>query len=239
MNDQNIIKEQIIITLEEIVEQSQVIDKYQNRIPQIELDIVLENIRKLYTKYNVLNKLNASFKHIDSIEPETEKIGHPIETIIKKEVIIEDSPKTAKKEKSAEKKPTTEKETEKIPSAKTPVLDLFAVNGKSLADKPADDKKSIHENLTSGDDKSIAAKLSQNPIHDLKSAIGINEKFLFVYELFDGDMETYKTGIEQLNNYNNLDEAIKQLQYFSTKYEWDQETDAYLKLYNFIQRKYL
>lgn len=239
MIDQNIIKEQIIITLEEIVEQSQVIDKYQNRIPQIELDIILENIRKLYDKYNVLNKLNSSFKHIDSIEPETEKIAPPSEIIIKKEVIIEEATKTIKKENGVETKPKTEKEAEIIPSEKTAVLDLFVDDEKTLANKLTDDKKSIHENLTSEDDKSVAAKLSQNLIHDLKSAIGINEKFLFIYELFDGDMEAYKDGIEQLNNHNNLDEAIKQLQYYSNKYEWDKETDAYIKLNNFIQRRFL
>ena len=40
-----------------------------------------------------------------------------------------------------------------------------------------------------GEDRSLAAKLQQNPVQDLKAAIGINDKFLFVNELFGGSME--------------------------------------------------
>ena len=46
--EKNIIKEEIVEILEVIVEQSEVISSYEKQIPQIEIDIILSNIRDLY-----------------------------------------------------------------------------------------------------------------------------------------------------------------------------------------------
>jgi len=53
-------KQEISSIIEVIIEQTETILSFEEgQIPQIELDLVCENIRKLYTNYNILNKLNS------------------------------------------------------------------------------------------------------------------------------------------------------------------------------------
>ena len=57
------IKEEIKNILEVLNEQFAIIDEHQKRIPQIELDIVMANIRHFYELFYELNKLNSYHKN--------------------------------------------------------------------------------------------------------------------------------------------------------------------------------
>ena len=81
--------------------------------------------------------------------------------------------------------------------------------------------------------------MQKNPISDLKAAIGINEKFLFINELFKGKLDEYKNAIEHLNNLESFNKAIQYLNQLKDSYEWEEDTEAFLKLYDFIHRRYL
>ncbi len=59
------------------------------------------------------------------------------------------------------------------------------------------------------DDKSIVENLTNRPLADLRAAIGINEKFLFVNELFGGSLQEYNQAIQALNQAGNLDSALE------------------------------
>lgn len=45
-------------------------------------------------------------------------------------------------------------------------------------------------------------------IKDLRSAIGLNDKVMFIRELFNNNVENYNYVMEQLNNCSNMDEAM-------------------------------
>jgi hypothetical protein len=53
----------------------------------------------------------------------------------------------------------------------------------------------------------LASKLQDGPIKDLKKAIGINERFQFVQELFKGDEAMYDRSIKTINGFENMAEA--------------------------------
>jgi hypothetical protein len=53
----------------------------------------------------------------------------------------------------------------------------------------------------------VAQKLSQSPIKDLKTAITINDRMLFVNELFNGDMVLFEKVLEQIQSYPSYDDA--------------------------------
>lgn len=61
------------------------------------------------------------------------------------------------------------------------------------------------------EDNSLAAKLARKKIENLNNAIGINEKFLFTNELFNGNTEQFLKTIEDLNNCVSLSEAKQKL----------------------------
>ena len=89
-----------------------------------------------------------------------------------------------------------------------------------------------------GEDHSLAAKLQQTPAHDLKSAIGINDKFLFVNELFGGSMEKYNKSIENLNDLKTLNGAMIYLNELKIELQWNSSNEAYQKLKDLVSRKF-
>ena len=89
-----------------------------------------------------------------------------------------------------------------------------------------------------GDDHSLAAKLQQTPGRDLKSVIGINDKFLFVNELFGGSMEKYNKSIENLNDLKTLNGAMIYLNELKIELQWNSSNEAYLKLKELVTRKF-
>jgi hypothetical protein len=50
----------------------------------------------------------------------------------------------------------------------------------------------------------VATALQGSPIRDLKKAIGINDRFLFVNDLFRGDENMYERSIKTINGFSYL-----------------------------------
>ena len=89
-----------------------------------------------------------------------------------------------------------------------------------------------------GEDHSLAAKLQQNPVLDLKSSIGINDKFLFVNELFGGSMEKYNKSIDNLNDLKTLNGAMIYLNELKIELQWNSSNEAYQKLKDLVSHKF-
>lgn len=53
----------------------------------------------------------------------------------------------------------------------------------------------------------LSAKLTDAPIKDLKKAIGVNDRFLFISELFRGDEAMYERSIKTIQNFSIFAEA--------------------------------
>lgn len=88
------------------------------------------------------------------------------------------------------------------------------------------------------DDNSLAAKLQQKSINELRTAIGINDKFLFVNELFGGSMEKYNRSIENLDDMKTLNGTLIYLNELKVELQWNSSNEAYQKLLNLIHRKF-
>ena len=85
--------------------------------------------------------------------------------------------------------------------------------------------------------ESVAEKLLHNKITDLKAAIGINEKFQFINELFDGNMKEYTVAIDQINNFSSFSEAETYLANLKEMYKWDTENAVALNFEELVQRR--
>jgi hypothetical protein len=53
----------------------------------------------------------------------------------------------------------------------------------------------------------ISEKLKDTPIRDLKRAMGINDRYLFINDLFNGDEAMFERSLKTLNNFSILPEA--------------------------------
>jgi len=85
----------------------------------------------------------------------------------------------------------------------------------------------------------IADQLHAQAISDLKQAITLNDKLLFVKDLFNGYSLAYSEAIEILNRFNNLEEADLFLKKnYVAKNNWDSQPDTSAKLYALLKRRY-
>ncbi|SJZ41479.1 hypothetical protein SAMN04488128_101114 [Chitinophaga eiseniae] len=53
----------------------------------------------------------------------------------------------------------------------------------------------------------VAQKLGDMPVKDLRAAIGINDKYQFIQELFRGDTDLYERSVKTINEFKSLQEA--------------------------------
>lgn len=100
-----------------------------------------------------------------------------------------------------------------------------------------DDSESLADKLSSPDN-SIAARMTNARINDLRQAIGINDKFLLINELFEGNISYYNKAIDELNSFQSLNGAKTYLIELSVLHQWDVETAAVAKMEQLIERKF-
>ena len=84
----------------------------------------------------------------------------------------------------------------------------------------------------------IAKKLEESPIADLKKNISLNQRFQFCKDLFKGNNQEYEVTLEKLNN-TNRDEAIRVLQTLKDKYSWNPDSMAVKDFTDLVTRRYM
>lgn len=81
--------------------------------------------------------------------------------------------------------------------------------------------------------------LGAQAITDLKSAISLNDKLLYIKDLFNGYSLAYSEAIEILNRFKTFEEAEKFLQSsYATKNNWADKQATVDKLYDLLKRRY-
>ncbi len=128
-------------------------------------------------------------------------------------------------------------------SQRKAVNDLLApYTQKTIGEHYIEADNSLHQRISGEkEDKSIGARMQQQPIRSIKEVIGVNEKFLFINELFNGDIEVYHEVIAVLNEKGSMQAAFDYLNELAGKYSWDAQRSASTieRLANFVQRRYM
>ena len=105
-------------------------------------------------------------------------------------------------------------------------------------DYELDSPETLGDKLQQEEDHSLAAKLQHESLNDLRTAIGINDKFLFVNELFGGSMEKYNKSIDNLNDLKTLNGALIYMNELRIELQWNSNNEAYKKLLELVHRKF-
>ncbi|MDR2556759.1 MAG: hypothetical protein LBC49_03495 [Bacteroidales bacterium] len=77
----------------------------------------------------------------------------------------------------------------------------------------------------------------EHPV-DLRTSIGINEKFLFVNELFGGSIRECNEALSILNNIDDLESAMEQMHIYKEKFGWDEDSVAYMTLEEVVNQRF-
>ncbi len=91
----------------------------------------------------------------------------------------------------------------------------------------------LNETLGNNATKDLATKLSSG-YSDLRTQIGINDKFMFIRELFNNDENLYEHTVSSLNKYSDLDEALI---FLNENFRWKGDNPAAQSFINMLIKK--
>lgn len=80
-----------------------------------------------------------------------------------------------------------------------------------------------------------AARRYGAPIADLRQAIGLNDKFLMIRDLFGGDGALFDSTIEALNGQESLDDCMI---YIAENFAWNPESESAALIMELLERKF-
>lgn len=87
------------------------------------------------------------------------------------------------------------------------------------------------------DKMEVATALQSAPVRDLRKAVGINDRYLFVNELFRGDESMYERSMKTINGFTIFPEAQYWIEReLKVKMGWDDQCDA-VKLFDQLVRR--
>ncbi|MBP6977066.1 MAG: hypothetical protein PHD61_08405 [Bacteroidales bacterium] len=281
MRKKELVQEVIAETLESINEENEIIRSRTSTIPQIELDLILENIRKLYANFRLLDKYNqeetespSAFRASDQpitigferkkklpeeeqvkeaipeTEPETESDLASDSHLVPESEPVEESgpveetiPPVPHPEMEVpvmmEKELSPEPEVSPKEKVTGFTFDLFSSPPATIADQYRREEKTIHEQISSQESReNIASKIQHTPITELKAVIGLNDKFIFINELFHGNMKAYQETIHSLDQLTTLNDAIRYFTEVKDSFDMNEELDSFRRLAEMIQRKF-
>jgi hypothetical protein len=235
----------------------------EGKLPAEEINGLSNEIRELYDRIVILQykamekglKTNKetvpAVTYIKAAEPRAEKeiaVEKPVE-IQPMKFTVADTPKIeTKAQESAQPKvePTIEQKSvqasffEPVNEKKEVSPNVSSTPKTSIAEKyAAEQKVTIAEKFASEQKMTLADKLKMTRINDLRTAIGINQKFLFMNDLFEGENTVFNNAINRLNSCGNGDEAKSVLSEYSSKFGWNKDSERVIQFFELIERRYL
>lgn len=175
---------------------------------------------------------------INPILPKSEEtVSEPKKEEIKTEEKVID---TAKKSEINQNLETDKKlKTEKPSNINQPnnILSLFSnPNQKTLGEQLGENKTSINDTIAPKQQTSLNDITSMRSIKDIKSSISIGDRYLFVKELFKGNLKEYGTAIDKLDSFSDIQTADN---YLFNELNFDNTNPTFITFYNIVKRKYI
>ena len=228
--NKEIIKEEIKWLLEAINEQYATISGHRERIPQIEFDILMDNLRKFYENLHMLKRLDdPHFSYEKKVQ--SHEAARPAPTEVK-------TPQPPRPQFS-----TLLPKPQPAPAAAPPVRhEPLAVLKKQPKDGEISlfdvGELSMNSRLKEARERTFSPRVPSGRIENLKTAIIINDKFMFINELFEGNLREYNDTIETLNGFQTLGQAADYLDLMRKKNFWNTGSVAFKKLKELVERRF-
>jgi len=204
------------------------IKNFKNRssLPRVEIDLTLEKVRKLYDSLQCL----IEKRPVEKTTPPKDKPEN-INTF-ELEENFSDTDKDISETSPVKTKESGKKLEEDLQinfgiqkNSKTEIVADRLQNGQSYRNE------SLRQQVSS---KDLSSKLKSQPISDIGTAMGLNEKFSFIRELFNNNPDKFTETINILNQASNFNEAYS---YLSDKFNWDMDDSQVQKLLDLTRRK--
>lgn len=108
-----------------------------------------------------------------------------------------------------------------------------------LNDLRSNDSKSFND-IFKEDKKEVASSIVDAPVKDLRKAIGINDKYVYISELFHGDEAMYERSIKTINSFSVYPEAEQWIKReLFTKLCWEADSETVKQFDQLIRRRFV
>ena len=193
----------------------------QEQVNDLELGVAMQKTQEIYEHFLKIKLLpNASSIEKPTATP-TNTVEQPATTVIVEK-------KTPKKPKEEIPVITIIEEKEQPNNKKTTILaekispsDFHPINETLAKQKACND---------------LSSKLQTAPLSSIVSGIGINDKFLYIRELFKSDNNLYNSAVKHLDTVDSLEEAMS---FVKKHFDWDEKNETVQKFVNLVQRRYM
>jgi hypothetical protein len=212
-------------------------------ISSLEIDLLKSQLVALY---DLLIDKNLVETDKSSIDSKVEK--HEVEDIVKNEIVTEkiliDSNNLIDEigtepefDLSGGNVETKEGSSLNIKPEEVPKVETFERKVEEV--KPKTDKpSSLNDLFSSVSSQSVSKPQSFQQAESIRVHISINDKLLFISDLFNGDRDAYNNALDELDKLSSPDEAVDYInEEIAPKYDWiDKEQIAEL-FFSIIKRK--
>lgn len=107
-----------------------------------------------------------------------------------------------------------------------------------LVDKPEQKIEEPKTNVATGK-LTLAERMQKTKVDNLATAIGLNQKFLFMNFLFQGENSSYNDAIEKLNTMPTAADARHYIRELAYIYTWDYENENVILFTEYVERRYM
>ncbi len=80
----------------------------------------------------------------------------------------------------------------------------------------------------------LAEEINHTRLHSLRDGIGLNDKFLMIRDLFDGDADAYEQAIKELDELESMDDCVIHI---IENYEWNPDSEGSKFIMQLLERK--
>ncbi len=109
---------------------------------------------------------------------------------------------------------------------------------KEINEAIAGNQASVNEKLKQSK-IDLGETLTESPVRDLRKAIGVNDRYLFINELFRGDEVAYERSIKTINSFSIFAEAEYWIQReLKVKNGWDAGNEMVAQFYQLVKRRF-
>jgi hypothetical protein len=123
------------------------------------------------------------------------------------------------------------------PMTEIPTLSHQPKIGKEVNDSTTH-PESLNDKLKQGKTELVEI-LKETPVKDLRKAVGINDRFLFINDLFRGDETMYERSIKTINSFNIYAEAEYWIsRELKTKLGWSKDDPSVQHFDQLVKRRF-
>lgn len=113
------------------------------------------------------------------------------------------------------------------------------VVAQTVQEKLAPEEASLNDTLKHNESGSLADALASTPLESIPAAISLNQKIMFINQLFHGDAVAYTQAIMELDGCRQFDEAQALInQQYANKYLWKMSPDEAEEFVEIVRRRF-